>query len=308
MQPNDSGSTAGRESLTKPESVERRAATPLVLNPSILAGETCAAIEARTRRFAYDSGATGPTFVRPIAVEAPVQFVIGGAPHAVMMATPQDLEDFAFGFLLTEGIAAPGDIRGVEVEAAGEGFRVSVALSAEKLKTHLARKRAMAGRTGCGVCGVEDFADIPAPCPVAPAPPIAPEAVGAALAELDARQPLNALTRAVHAAAWIGRDGDVKLVREDVGRHNALDKTIGALMREGAKPGDGFFLITSRCSFEMVVKAALFGASTLVSVSAPTSLALEKATAFGVTLIVVARLDSALSFDAQGDANGGMAA
>jgi len=266
------------------------------------------AIAAQTRRFSYESGPTGPAFMRAVAVEAPVQFTIGGAPHAVMMATPQDLEDFAYGFLLTEGIAGPADIRGVEVQPAAEGWRVSVAVSGEKLTAHLARKRAMAGRTGCGVCGVEDFAEIPAPRPVAPTLAIAPATVGAALAQLESRQPLNALTRAVHAAAWVGRDGAIRLVREDVGRHNALDKAIGALLREGAAPADGFFLITSRCSFEMVVKAALFGAGALVSVSAPTSLALEKARAFGVTLIAVARRDSALSFGAEGGASGGMAA
>jgi FdhD protein len=259
-------------------------------------------------RFSYETGPGESDFDRPIAVEAPVQFVIGGAPHAVMMATPQDLEDFAYGFLFTEGVASPKDIRGVEIDRAPEGWRISVAVSGAKLKTHLARKRAMAGRTGCGLCGVEDFAGIPTPPAIPPGPQIMPPAIGAALAELEKLQPINSLTRSVHAAAWVGERGDIRLVREDVGRHNALDKAIGALLREGVAPASGFFLITSRCSFEMVVKAALFGAGTLVSVSAPTSLALEKAHALGITVIAVARLDSALSFGAPGAAGGGMAA
>ena len=271
--------------------------------------EGVAAVEVEARRFAYDAGPSGPAFERAVAVEAPVQFTIGGAPHAVMMATPQDLEDFAYGFLLTEGIARPADIRGVEVSEAPDGWRIAVALSAEKLRTHLARRRVIAGRTGCGVCGVEDLADIPAPEPVPAGPPVAPEAVGEAVAALDRSQPLNARTRAVHGAAWAARDGRILLVREDVGRHNALDKAIGALLRADADPRDGFFVITSRCSFEMVVKAALFGTGSLVSVSAPTSLALEKARAFGVTVISVARSDSALSFGAaDGEASGGLAA
>jgi FdhD protein len=272
--------------------------------------EGAAAVEIEARTYAYDTGAAGPARARPVAVEAPVQFVIGGAAHAVMMATPQDLEDFAYGFLLTEGIAASrDDIRSIEVEPAQEGWRIAVALTGDRLKAHMARKRVLAGRTGCGLCGVEDFADIPAPRVVGPGAALSPAAVGAALTALESRQPLNALTRAVHGAAWVAHDGRIVLVREDVGRHNALDKAIGALWRESADPRGGFFLITSRCSFEMVVKTALFGASALVSVSAPTSLALEKAQAFGVTLLAVARRDSALSFGpGGGEASGGMAA
>ncbi len=145
--------------------------------------------------------------------------------------------------------------------------------------------------------------------PLHPQPPIEPAAIGVALGELDARQPLNRRTRAVHAAAWCGRDGRILLSREDVGRHNALDKAIGALARAGVAPDGGFFLITSRCSFEMVAKAAIFGAATLVSVSAPTSLALERARRFGVRLIAVARGDQALSFEPDNaEAGGGLAA
>ena len=194
-------------------------------------------IDVPVRTFSYDSGASGPELTRAIAVEAPVQVVIGGAPFAVMMATPQDLEDFAYGFALTEQIAeSVDDIRGVEVERVEEGWKLKIALSGERLQAHLARGRAMSGRTGCGLCGIEDFSQMPSPRPpLNEQPPIAPAAIRAALEELETRQPLNHLTRAVHAAAWCGRDGTIVLVREDVGRHNALDKAIGALARAGVR-------------------------------------------------------------------------
>jgi len=265
-------------------------------------------VNVETRAYFYDSGATGPGSVRAIAVEAPIQFVVGGAPFAVMMATPQDLMDFAYGFALSEGVAERvEDIRGADVEPVEGGWRIGLALTAEKLQAHLARRRAISGRTGCGLCGVEDFDQMPRPLPApGPARPVAPAAIGRALGELEGGQPLNALTRAVHAAAWCRLDGSVALVREDVGRHNALDKAIGALWRNGVAAEGGFFVITSRCSFEMVAKAAIFGARTLVAVSAPTSLALERARALGVTVIAVARKDNALIFaDDLGGAVGG---
>jgi len=268
-------------------------------------------IDVSVRAFSYESGASGPGFTRSVAVEAPVQVVIGAMPFAIMMATPRDLEDFAFGFALTEQIAGSlDDVRGVEVERVEEGWKLSIALSSERLQTHLARGRAMSGRTGCGLCGIEDFSQMPSASPPAhPRPPPAPAAIRAALEDLETRQPLNRLTQAVHAAAWCRSDGTIVLVREDVGRHNALDKAIGALVRSGVAPDDGFFVITSRCSFEMVAKAAIFGAGALVAVSAPTSLALERARRFGVRLIAVARRDQALCFEGgNGEATGGLAA
>jgi len=268
-------------------------------------------IDAPVRVFSYDLGVGGKEFTRAIAVEAPVQIVLGGAPFAVMMATPRDLEDFAAGFVLTEQIAASvADIRGIEVEAAEDGWKLKIALSGERLQAHMARARAMSGRTGCGLCGIEDFSQMPSPRPpLNPPAAIEPAAIRAAIGELEAWQPLNRATRAVHAAAWCGRDGRILLSREDVGRHNALDKAIGALVRARVAPDSGFFVITSRCSFEMVAKAAIFGAGTLVSVSAPTSLALERARRFGVRLIAVARADQALSFEGgEGEASGGLAA
>jgi FdhD protein len=273
--------------------------------------EDAGSVEVGARSFSYEAGAIGPPLTRAIAVEAPVQIVIGASPFAVMMATPRDLADFAYGFALSEGIAERvEDIRGVEIERAEGGWRIAIALTSEKLQAHLGRKRAMSGRTGCGLCGIEDIAQMPSPRrPPVQQPPVEPAAIGAALAELERRQPLNEITRAVHGAAWCGLDGRILLAREDVGRHNALDKAIGGLWRAGVSADDGFFVITSRCSFEMVVKAAIFGAGTLVSLSAPTSLALERARDFGVAVIAVARADKALSFATAGDeADGGMAA
>ncbi len=273
--------------------------------------DEAAAIVESARDYRYDRGPFGEPFARQIAVEAPVNVLFGGIPFAVMMTTPTELEDFAVGFALTEGIIGNlSDIRGVAVERAEQGLKVNVTLAGERMTAHLARKRVLSGRTGCGLCGVEDLADLPAARRVAPgAKPIDPAAVAAALQALDQSQPLNARTRAVHAAAWCDRAGAIVALREDVGRHNALDKLIGALVRDGVSPGDGFFVITSRCSFEMVAKAAVFGASTLVALSAPTSLAIEWAAACGIALIAVARADQALIFVEPGPAaSGGLAA
>jgi len=273
--------------------------------------EAAASVPATTRVYRYDAGSVGPLSTREIAVETPIEIAFGGAPFAVMMATPRDIEDFAVGFALTEEIIeAVEDIRAIEATVDAASGRVNVTLSGERMGAHLARRRAISGRTGCGLCGIEDLEHLPtARRRLPPTRPISPQAIGAAVAALDAVQPLNVRTRAVHAAAWCGRDGAIQVVREDVGRHNALDKLIGALLREKADPDEGFVLISSRCSFEMVAKAAAFGAATLVSVSAPTSLALQRADECGLTLIAIARADSALGFSgAEVDASQGAAA
>jgi len=233
-----------------------------------------------------------------VAVEAPVNIVYGNLPYAVMMATPSDLEDFVAGFSLTEGIVRNIDeIRGITVTPQQDGIVVSVELAPGRFREHLARRRNLSGRTSCGLCGVEALADLPAAeARAATATPIAPAAIGAALGALERQQPLHRLTRSVHAAAWCGRDGAILAVREDVGRHNALDKLIGARLRAGHDANGGFVLVTSRASFEMVEKAAIFGAGTLVSISAPTSLAIERANALGLTLVCIARADSATVF------------
>ena len=246
---------------------------------------------------AYDGSAPKPD-TRALAAEAPVNLVYGSVPHAVMMATPADLDDFAYGFSLTEGIVDSVDeIRATRVEMAEDGLRLHVDLAPGRLREHLARKRAISGRTGCGVCGIEDLAQLPrAGGRAASEVRIALPAIARALSELDRAQVLGAQTRAVHAAAWARRDGSLAAVREDVGRHNALDKLIGALMRAGTPADEGFLVITSRCSFEMVEKAARLGASVIVAISAPTALALERARSYGLTLCAIARADTVTVF------------
>lgn len=235
---------------------------------------------------------------RLLAVETPVQVSYGGIPFGVMMLTPDDLVDFAYGFSLTEGVIDRlEDIREVAVAELPDGLHLGIALAGPKLHAHLARRRALSGRTGCGLCGIADLAALPrAAAARTAAPPVSLAALGEALAQLGALQPLNAATRAVHAAAWCAPDGTIGLVREDVGRHNALDKLIGAALRAGLSPAAGFVLITSRASFEMVEKAATFGARTLVAISAPTGLALERARALDLTLIGIARTDAVTVF------------
>ncbi|MFL5159942.1 MAG: formate dehydrogenase accessory sulfurtransferase FdhD [Microvirga sp.] len=235
---------------------------------------------------------------RAIPSEVPVNLVYGGIPFAVMMASPSDLDDFALGFSLTEGIIqAPDDIRGVRIEPEEKGLKVSIDLTPDRLHDHLARRRVLSGRTGCGLCGIDDFDALPhARLLSGPAPSVSLTAIRAALGALDSEQALNERTHAVHGAAWADMDGILLCVREDVGRHNALDKLIGALCRAGTKPDSGFVIVTSRCSFELVEKVAAFGARTLIAISAPTSLALERARHLDITLVAIARHDSVTVF------------
>lgn len=233
-----------------------------------------------------------------VAVETPINIVYGNMPYAVMMASPSDLEDFVTGFSLTEGIVRDAsEIRGVAVEPKDEGVIVTVELAPGRFREHLARRRNLSGRTSCGLCGVETIEEIPmADAATRASRAVSAAAIETALAELDKHQPLSQLTRAVHAAAWCDANGAILAVREDVGRHNALDKLIGARLRAGAGASEGFLLVTSRASFEMVEKAAIFGAGTLVAISAPTSLAIERAKHLGLTLAAVARRDGCIVF------------
>ena len=254
-----------------------------------------AAVKAEPLRFG--AAAEGARAIE-VAVETPINIVYGNMPYAVMMASPSDLEDFVTGFSLTEGIVRGADeIRGIAVEPKDEGVIVTVELAPGRFREHLARRRNLSGRTSCGLCGVETIEEIPmADAATRASRAVSASAIEAALAALDKHQPLNQLTRAVHAAAWCDGSGAILAVREDVGRHNALDKLIGARLRAGADASEGFLLVTSRASFEMVEKAAIFGAGTLVAISAPTSLAIERARHLGLTVAAVARRDGCIVF------------
>lgn len=257
-----------------------------------------AAVRVGTAVLSFDDAAAARG-ERTVAAEVAVNVAYATVPFAVMMMTPDDLYDFAVGFSLTEGIIAEArEVRGVRVEPDHQGLRLLVDLSPGRLRRHLARRRSLSGRTGCGLCGIDDLTDLPqAARPAGAAPAIRIEAVRRALAGLKDRQPLNRATGAAHAAAFADLDGTLVTVREDVGRHNALDKLIGALLRAGAAAAAGFFVVTSRCSFEMVEKVAACGGRTLVAISAPTSLALERARSYDMTLVGIARRDAMTVFN-----------
>ncbi|HJV24860.1 MAG TPA: formate dehydrogenase accessory sulfurtransferase FdhD [Aromatoleum sp.] len=227
-----------------------------------------------------------------VAEEVPVALVYNGFSHAVMMATPQDLEDFALGFSLSEGIAGEvRDILDIEVIEHAQGCEVQMQLAGPRFACLRERRRAMVGRTGCGICGVESLEQL-AKRPVANIAGAGVLEAGALLraqAELQSMQHLFDLTGAVHAAAWCGFDGKVELVREDVGRHNALDKLIGAVATRRMSFADGFVLMTSRASYEIVQKAAAVGIAVVAAVSAPTGMAVRMAEEAGLTLIGFAR-------------------
>jgi len=237
--------------------------------------------------------ARGETVERLLAEETPVGLSYDGKPHAVLMATPADLEDLAFGFTLTERIASLGQICSVHVTPRAEGVSVDIILdAAAKASRRAARTRSFEGRSSCGLCGVQRLAAAVRPLGAAPERLVLSRgAIQAAVAALEAAQAMGRLTRAMHAAAWAGGSGAIEAVREDVGRHNALDKLIGAWLRQGLDPAEGFVVVTSRCSFEMVEKAALAGFSALVAISAPTALAIRKAEEAGMTLVALARSD-----------------
>jgi FdhD protein len=233
---------------------------------------------------------------RILAAEVPVAISALGLGYAVMMATPADLEDFAFGFALSERlIDSAADVVGIDVRAEERGILLGIELVPERHDRVLARVRHRVAESSCGLCGIENLEQALRPLPTLPAPAaIAPAAIFRALGAIGAHQPLNAETGAVHAAALCNSQGEVLAAREDVGRHNAFDKLIGHALREGRDMGAGFVLLTARCSYELVEKAALAGVPMLVTISAPTSLAVERAREAGLTLVALARSDSML--------------
>ncbi len=229
---------------------------------------------------------------RLTAEEAPVAIIHDGSTTAVMMATPHDLEDFALGFSLSEGIVErPQDVRELDIAHGEFGVEVRLWLVRDMSARLAARRRYLAGPTGCGLCGIDSLIEaVRPPRRVGDAAfTVTPEALMAAMRSLDAAQPLGNATRAAHAAA-LWRAGEALVAREDVGRHNALDKLIGAMAAKGGGAG-GVLLLTSRVSVEMVQKAAVLGAPVLCAVSAPTALAVRTAQAAGITLVGVARSD-----------------
>ena len=232
--------------------------------------------------------------VERVVEETPVALIYNGVPHVVMMATPQDLEDFALGFSLTEElIRTPADLRHVEVVRYSQGIELQLAVAPECDEVIGARARRFTGRTGCGICGADGVARVLKTVHQVPAGGVvAPAAIRAAVEGLAARQPLNEIAGAVHAAGWAGPDGAVALVREDVGRHNALNKLVGAVRRAELDPARGFVVVTSRASFEMVQKTATLGAPLLAAISGPTGLAVRVADASGLTLVGFARGDN----------------
>lgn len=235
---------------------------------------------------------------RALADEAPVGLLYDGRPHAVLMATPAEIEDLAVGFTLTERIATFGKIESVALEILDEGLQVDVRLTAEGRRSRSkARARTLEGRSSCGLCGVQRLAQAVRPLsPLPDGPVVARAAIEAALDALEQGQALGRLTRAMHAAALARADGSLALVREDIGRHNALDKLVGGAARQDLDPAAGFVVVTSRCSYEMVEKAAIAGFPLMVAISAPTALAIRKAQECGMTLVALARADGCAVF------------
>ena len=244
----------------------------------------------------YPAQGTHRAIAREWVPEAPVALEFNGLSYAVMMATPADLEDFAIGFALAEGLAQTAtDISGIAIAEVEQGWVVRAVLSGLGIEQLSARVRTRVAESSCGLCGIENLAEVARPLPpVAAHDAIEPQVIFAALAELSSRQPLARRTGASHAAAWVSATGAIGCLREDVGRHNAMDKLIGAMARAGRSLAPGFVLSTARCSYEIVEKAARGGATALVTVSLPTSLAVERATAAGLSLWVLARADSVI--------------
>jgi FdhD protein len=230
---------------------------------------------------------------REIPEETPIAFTYDGSSYAVMMATPADLEDFAVGFSLTEGVVAgPDEILGLTVVHEAIGIEVRMTLAEPRAAALAARRRAHAGAVGCGLCGIESLAEAMRPLPVVTGiPAVSSSTVFAALEATRTAQAINRRTHATHAASFFTAADGLVALREDVGRHNAVDKLAGALVRRGVSPATGIVVVTSRLSVELVQKAAMIGVPVLVAVSAPTALAVETAEQAGVTVIAVARRD-----------------
>jgi FdhD protein len=226
-----------------------------------------------------------------VAEETPVALTYHGVPHVVMLATPADLTDFAYGFSLSEELVARAEeIRSVEVLPGSDSVEVRISIAWERFPQLLRRRRNLTGRVGCGLCGAETLEQaIREPARVGPGPRVPIADLHASIVALESQQPLNARTGSVHGAAWVVPGRGIYCVREDVGRHNALDKLIGALVLARMDFAAGYALVTSRASYEMVQKAVTVGITFLAALSAPTAFAVRFAERSGLTLVAFAR-------------------
>lgn len=232
-----------------------------------------------------------------VAEEVPVALVFNGISHAVMMASPSDLEDFALGFALTEGLLlSPQELYGVEMCHVANGIELQLEVSSACEWRLKERRRSLAGRTGCGLCGTDSLSQVRRDLSDVKSVHVNAQAVIRAEAQLRQWQHLQQLTGATHAAAWVDLSGQILRVREDVGRHNALDKLIGDLVRNQIDSAGGFICITSRASFEMVQKALVFGVGVLAAVSAPTALAVEVAKSHNLALVGYVRNNQLVAY------------
>ena len=247
---------------------------------------------AGTRRVAVQRGPGAPS-ADCVADEVPVALEYNGISHAVMLATPLDLEDFALGFSLTEEIVdSRADVRDLEVVEGCGGMTVQLQIASGCFARLKDKRRSLAGRTGCGLCGAESLPQaVKRPAPLRSDAQFSATAVLRGMRALDDLQPLRAVTGATHAAGFADAEGRVLLVREDVGRHNALDKLVGAMLRAGHASDQGFIVVTSRASYEMAGKTVRAGSALLAAVSGVTGLAIELAQDANLTLIGFARGD-----------------
>ncbi len=263
--------------------------------------------EQGSQRFRFSvltpGGAADKEIERAIIVEAPIAIEFSGIGYAVMMATPTDLEDFAVGFCLSEKlIDHPGQILSIDSHEAEMGWILRIQLPQEKTEKVIARSRQRVSESSCGLCGMDNLEEVMRPLPQITAQIDVPDAaIFLALGALRVHQVLNAETGASHAAAFCTPDGSILMTREDVGRHNALDKLIGALAKSGIDASTGFMLLTARCSFELAQKAILANCSMLVTISAATDLAINISAKHGLRLISLARQDGALDAIRQSD-------
>ena len=241
-----------------------------------------------------------------LAEEVPVNLLYNEKPHVVMMATPSDLEDFAWGFSLSEGVlSSPDLIRDVAVVTVEGGILVDVTTAERADVVRERQARSLEGRSGCGICGMQRLDQVMRDVrPVHAGFKWSPQAVARAFDEMPAHQVMNRANHSVHAAAWCSPEGEVLLIREDVGRHNALDKLIGAIARQRMDFTSGFIVMTSRCSFELVQKSAAVGVAYLATVSAPTSLALDLAERAGMALACLSP-DGVVMFERVNETKGG---